>query len=135
VIKVGSRNVTEVLADDARLIMQTAVEAEVDAFLVRARYQRVADCPGAPVLRATPDSNATAFLREVIKAVADAASGHVPRDSRPPQNAARPTLVESSRDDPPASGAVSARSAEVVQIINSQEALRDGAGQRLVTGA
>ena len=29
------------------MIIQTAVEAEVDAFLGRARYQRAADCPGA----------------------------------------------------------------------------------------
>jgi transposase-like protein len=47
----GSRDLAEVLEDVARLgtglIMQTAVEAEVDAFLGRARYQRVADCPGA----------------------------------------------------------------------------------------
>ena len=47
----GSRDLAEVLEDVARLgtrlIMQTAVEAEVDAFLGRARYQRVADRPGA----------------------------------------------------------------------------------------
>jgi putative transposase len=31
----------------ARLIIQTAVEAEVDVFLGRARYQRATDCPDA----------------------------------------------------------------------------------------
>lgn len=47
----GSQDLTEVLEDvarlGARLIMQSAVEAEVDAFLGRARYQRAADCPDA----------------------------------------------------------------------------------------
>jgi putative transposase len=47
----GSRDLTEVIEEVARLgsrlIIQTAVEAEVDAFLGRARYQRAADCPDA----------------------------------------------------------------------------------------
>lgn len=47
----GSRDLVEVIEDvarlGARLIIQTAVEAEVEAFLGRARYQRVADCPDA----------------------------------------------------------------------------------------
>src|SRR5687768_7908849 len=45
----GSRDLCEVIEDvarlGARLIIQTALEAEVDTFLGRARYQRVADCP------------------------------------------------------------------------------------------
>jgi hypothetical protein len=53
----GSGDLTEVLEDVARLgsrlIMRTAVEAEVDAFLGRARYQRVADCPDARPAAAT----------------------------------------------------------------------------------
>src|SRR5271169_2472973 len=47
----GSRELSEVVENvarlGARLIIQTAVEAEVDVFLGRARYQRVADCPDA----------------------------------------------------------------------------------------
>jgi len=47
----GSRELAEIIEDvarlGARLIIQTAVEAEVDAFLGRARYQRFADCPDA----------------------------------------------------------------------------------------
>src|SRR6478735_5650739 len=47
----GSREIGEVIEDvarlGARLIIQTAVEAEVEVFLGRARYQRVADCPDA----------------------------------------------------------------------------------------
>lgn len=47
----GDRDLTEVLEDvarlGARLIMQTALEAEVDAFLGRARYQRRAQAPAA----------------------------------------------------------------------------------------
>jgi putative transposase len=47
----GSRDLCEVIEDiarlGARLIIQTAVEAEVDVFLGRARYQRAADCPDA----------------------------------------------------------------------------------------
>jgi putative transposase len=45
----GSREIGEIIEDvarlGARLIIQTAVEAEVDVFLGRARYQRAADCP------------------------------------------------------------------------------------------
>jgi transposase-like protein len=47
----GSREIGEVIEDvarlGARLIIQAAVEAEVDAFLGRARYQRAAACPDA----------------------------------------------------------------------------------------
>jgi putative transposase len=47
----GSRELWEVIEDvarlGARLIIQTAVEAEVDVFLGRARYQRAAGCVGA----------------------------------------------------------------------------------------
>jgi putative transposase len=47
----GSRDLSEVIEEVARLgtrlIIQTAVEVEVDAFLGRARYQRAADCPDA----------------------------------------------------------------------------------------
>ena len=47
----GSRELAEIIEDvarlGARLIIQTAVEAEVDAFLGRARYKQVADCPDA----------------------------------------------------------------------------------------
>ncbi|MGH8835065.1 MAG: IS256 family transposase [Actinomycetes bacterium] len=47
----GSRELSEVIEDvarlGARLIIQAAVEAEVDVFLGRARYQRAADCPDA----------------------------------------------------------------------------------------
>ena len=47
----GSREIGEIIEDVARLgvrlIIQTAVEAEVDVFLGRARYQRAADCPDA----------------------------------------------------------------------------------------
>jgi transposase-like protein len=47
----GSREIGEVIEEvarlGARLIIQTAVEAEVDAFLGRARYQRRADVPDA----------------------------------------------------------------------------------------
>jgi putative transposase len=47
----GSREIGEVIEDvarlGARLIIQTAVEAEVDVFLGRARYQRAADVPDA----------------------------------------------------------------------------------------
>src|SRR4029077_8277062 len=47
----GSRDLSEVIEDvarlGARLIIQTAVEAEVDVFLGRARYQRAAECPDA----------------------------------------------------------------------------------------
>ena len=49
----GSRDLSEVIEDvarlGARLIIQTAVEAEVDVFLGRARYQRAAECPDARV--------------------------------------------------------------------------------------
>ncbi|MGH3968193.1 MAG: IS256 family transposase [Mycobacterium sp.] len=47
----GSRELSEVIEDvarlGARLIIQSAVEAEVDVFLGRARYQRAAECPDA----------------------------------------------------------------------------------------
>ena len=47
----GQRELAEIIEDvarlGARLIIQTAVEAEVDVFLGRARYQRAADCPDA----------------------------------------------------------------------------------------
>jgi putative transposase len=47
----GSRDLSEVIEEvarlGARLIIQTAVEAEVEVFLGRARYQRAADCPDA----------------------------------------------------------------------------------------
>lgn len=47
----GSRELSEVVENvarlGARLIIQTAVEAEVDVFLGRVRYQRAADCPDA----------------------------------------------------------------------------------------
>ena len=47
----GSRELSEIIEDvarlGARLIIQAAVEAEVDVFLGRARYQRSADCPDA----------------------------------------------------------------------------------------
>jgi putative transposase len=47
----GSRELAEIIEDiarlGARLIIQTAVEAEVDVFLGRARYQRGAHCPDA----------------------------------------------------------------------------------------
>jgi putative transposase len=47
----GSREISEVIEDvarlGARLIIQTAVEAEVDVFLGRARYQRRAEVPDA----------------------------------------------------------------------------------------
>ena len=47
----GSRELSEVIEDvarlGARLIIQTAVEAEVDVFLGRARYQRAAGCAEA----------------------------------------------------------------------------------------
>lgn len=47
----GSRDLSEVIEDvarlGARLIIQTAVEVEVDVFLGRARYQRAVDCPDA----------------------------------------------------------------------------------------
>src|ERR1700686_1183654 len=45
----GSRDLSEIIEDvarlGARLIIQTAVEAEVEVFLGRARYQRAAACP------------------------------------------------------------------------------------------
>jgi putative transposase len=47
----GSRDLSEVIEDvarlGARLIIQVVVEAEVEVFLGRARYQRAADCPDA----------------------------------------------------------------------------------------
>ena len=47
----GSRDLSQIIEDvarlGARLIIQTAVEAEVDVFLGRVRYQRAADCPDA----------------------------------------------------------------------------------------
>ena len=47
----GSRELSEIIEEvarlGARLIIQTAVEAEVDVFLGRARYQRAAECPDA----------------------------------------------------------------------------------------
>jgi putative transposase len=47
----GQRELAEIIEDvarlGARLIIQAAVEAEVDVFLGRARYQRAADCPEA----------------------------------------------------------------------------------------
>ena len=47
----SGRDLAEILEDvarlGARLIMQTAVEAEVEQFLGRARYQRRADAPDA----------------------------------------------------------------------------------------
>src|SRR3954447_18486695 len=47
----GERELAEVIEDvarlGARLIIQTAVEAEVEVFLGRARYQRAADVPQA----------------------------------------------------------------------------------------
>lgn len=49
----GSRDISEVIEDvarlGARLIIQTAVEAEVEVFLGRARYQRRTDAPEARV--------------------------------------------------------------------------------------
>jgi putative transposase len=49
----GSRELSEVIEDvarlGARLIIQTAVEVEVDVFLGRDRYQRAADCSDARV--------------------------------------------------------------------------------------
>ena len=43
----GSRELSEIIEDvarlGARLIIQTAVEAEVEVFLGRARYQRTAE--------------------------------------------------------------------------------------------
>ena len=45
----GSRELSEIIEDvarlGARLIIQTAVEAEVEVFLGRARYQRASGCP------------------------------------------------------------------------------------------
>src|SRR3954447_25462376 len=53
----GSRELAEVIEDvarlGARLIIQTAVEAEVEVFLGRARYQRRSDAPQARAVRAT----------------------------------------------------------------------------------
>ncbi len=47
----GSRELSEVIEEvarlGARLIIQIAVEAEVEVFLGRARYERTADCPDA----------------------------------------------------------------------------------------
>src|SRR6202165_3608445 len=47
----GSRDLSEIIEDvarlGARLIIQTAVEAEVEVFLGRARYQRATECPDA----------------------------------------------------------------------------------------
>src|SRR5664280_3090860 len=47
----GQRELAEIIEDvarlGARLIIQTAVEAEVEVFLGRARYQRTADVPEA----------------------------------------------------------------------------------------
>ena len=47
----GSRELAEVIEDiarlGARLIIQSAVEAEVEVFLGRARYQRATECPDA----------------------------------------------------------------------------------------
>jgi len=47
----GSREIGEIIEDvarlGARLIIQTAVEAEIEVFLGRARYQRAAGCPDA----------------------------------------------------------------------------------------
>ena len=46
----GSRDLSEVFEDVARLgarLIMVAVEAEVEVFLGRARYQRAADCPDA----------------------------------------------------------------------------------------
>src|SRR6266536_1704079 len=47
----GSRDLSEIIEAvarvGARLTIQAAVEAEVDVFLGRARYQRAADCPDA----------------------------------------------------------------------------------------
>src|SRR6267378_3862385 len=47
----GSRELSEIIEDvarlGARLIIQAAVEAEVEVFLGRARYQRAAECPDA----------------------------------------------------------------------------------------
>src|SRR6266496_379195 len=47
----GERDLSEIIEDvarlGARLIIQTALEAEVEVFLGRARYQRAADCPDA----------------------------------------------------------------------------------------
>jgi len=49
----GSRGLAEIIEDvarlGARLIIQTAVEAEVEVFLGRARYQRAVDCPDSRV--------------------------------------------------------------------------------------
>ena len=47
----GSRELSEIIEEvarlGARLIIQTALEAEVEVFLGRARYQRTAECPDA----------------------------------------------------------------------------------------
>ncbi|SOD74065.1 hypothetical protein SAMN05892883_3241 [Jatrophihabitans sp. GAS493] len=47
----GQRELAEIIEDvarlGARLIIQTAVEAEVEVFLGRARYQRKSDAPEA----------------------------------------------------------------------------------------
>jgi putative transposase len=64
----GSRELSEIIEDiarlGARLIIQTAVEAEVDAFLGRARYQRAAGC-----LDARPGSR-NGFYDSTVKTTA-----------------------------------------------------------------
>src|ERR1700693_3709589 len=69
----GSRDLSEVIEDvarlGARLIIQTAVEAEVDVFLGRARYQRAAECPDARA------GSRNGFCESTIKTTAGAGNG------------------------------------------------------------
>jgi transposase-like protein len=73
----GSREIGEVIEDvarlGARLIIQTALEAEVDVFLGRARYRRAADCPDA-----RPGSR-NGFCETTIKTTAGSVTAHRPK--------------------------------------------------------
>ena len=73
----GSRELAEVIEDlarlGARLIIQTAVEAEVEVFLGRARYQRAAECPDARA------GNRNGYSRGVVKTTAGPVSIERPK--------------------------------------------------------
>ena len=83
----GSRDLSEVIEDvarlGARLIIQTAVEAEVDVFLGRARYQRAAECPDARA------GSRNGFCESTIKTTAGPVTVHGRSCVAPPRRSPR----------------------------------------------
>ena len=85
----GSRELSEIIEDvarlGARLIIQTAVEAEVEVFLGRAHYQRAAECPDARA------GSRNGFCESTIKTTA----GPVCRCNRRAIRKAAPVVIAS----------------------------------------